>query len=116
MDSSWTEDGLLDIWTEKEGGGQVHREGGWRCSCLYKKCFKSNIAAGGVADEGDAGGCIAAGGYLSKQRAEHLLVAAHVDASIQSLQLLLVLPQRVLKRITLDVQVLVLRLSEDRRR
>lgn len=122
MDSSWTEDGLLDIWTEKEGGGQVHREGGWRCSRLYKKSFKSNIAAGGVSGGGVAGGGVAGvagvagGGYLSKQRAEHLLVAAHVDASIQSLQLLLVLPQRVLKRITLDVQVLVLRLSGDRRR
>lgn len=117
MDSSWTEDGLLDIWTEKEGGGQVHREGGWRCSRLYKKSFKSNIAAGGVSGGGVAGVAgVAGGGYLSKQRAEHLLVAAHVDASIQSLQLLLVLPQRVLKRITLDVQVLVLRLSGDRRR
>lgn len=42
-----------------------------------------------------------------------MLVAVGVTPSVQSVHPLLVLPQRVLKRITLDVQVLVTSLPED---
>lgn len=52
--------------------------------------------------------------YLGEEGGEDLLMAAHVNASVQSLHLLLVLRQRVLERITLDVQLLVLCLPGDR--
>lgn len=53
-------------------------------------------------------------GYLGEEQVEDLLVVAHVNASVQFLHLLLVLSHGVLKRITLDVQVLVLHVPGDR--
>lgn len=55
------------------------------------------------------------GAHIGEERGEDVLVAAHVDSSVQSLHLLLVLRQRVLEHVTLDVQILVLRLPGDTR-
>lgn len=69
-------------------------------------------------DEGDdvEGAGVECEHHLCEERGEHLLVAAHVNASVQSVHLLLVLHQSVLEHITLDVEVLVLCLPGDRHR
>lgn len=108
------------LWTEKYWRTR------WWCDATSKISLGGvgEVISGCVEDEHDAGGDdadvgvadehVSGGPHLCEERGEDLLVAAHVDASIQPLHLLLVFCQRVLEGITLDIQVHVLCFPGDR--